>query len=358
MKKSLWNRILAGAAALCLPLVLAGCAGGAPAPAVSSAPAGGAAPQSGAAGGAPGYSFNIGISTSENSVNYVLASTAAKLMEEKSGGAITATVYPDSALGKDAEMIEGVKAGNIDFVVLVTSSFVNYVPEAAVFDLPNLFPDLALARKALDSAAVLEPMQQAFAQGGLHLFAFADAGFRVMSTNTPVRSLADFSGQKIRVMDNKNHIAYWKDLGANPTPMDFSEVYIGLQQKTIDAQENPYDLIVSQKFYEVQKAVVETNHLLHNLVMVMNEEKFQALPEELKTAVQEALAEAHQATRAEADQRIEGYKKTITDAGVEIVPISDALRQEMLASVSGVYDSVRGQVGTELVEAFEAAVKG
>ena len=357
MKKTFWNKLLAGGLAACLPVLLAGC-GGTPAPAGSAAGSAAgqsqpAAPQSGAQ-----YNFNIGIFTSENSVNYVLASTAAELMKEKSGGAIQATVYTDSALGKDAEMIEGTKAGNIDFVVLVTSSFVNYVPEAAVFDLPNLFPDLASARRALDSNEVLQPMQQAFAKGGLHLFAFADAGFRVMSTSTPVRTLADFGGQKIRVMDNKNHIAYWKDLGANPTPMDFSEVYIGLQQKTIDAQENPYDLIVSQKFYEVQKAVVETNHLLHNLVMVMNEEKFEALPAELLEAVQQALIEAHQATRAEADKRIEGYKKTITDAGVEIVPIEDELRGQMLEKVSGVYDSIREQVGEELVAAFEKAVKG
>ena len=144
MKK--WLSMFLAAVMLCG--VLAGC-GGTPAPAGSAA--GSAAGQSQPAAQQSGaqYNFNIGISTSENSVNYVLASTAAELMKEKSGGAIQATVYTDSALGKDAEMIEGTKAGNIDFVVLVTSSFVNYVPEAAVFDLPNLFPDLASARRAL-----------------------------------------------------------------------------------------------------------------------------------------------------------------------------------------------------------------
>lgn len=350
MKKKT-KRILCMAMAIVAAMSLAACGGGTASTGTGSNPGSAATNTSNET-----YDFNIGISTSEGSVNYVLASTAAELMKEKSGGAINATVYTDSALGKDAEMIEGVKAGNIDFVVLVVSSFVNYVPEAAVFDLPNLFPNLETARAALDSDAVMSSMQEAFKKANLHLFAFADAGFREMSTSIPVHSVADFAGQKIRVMDNKNHIAYWQALGANPTPMDFSEVFIGLQQKSIDAQENPYDLIVSQKFYEVQKAVVETNHLLHNLIMVMNDEKFNSMPGDLQKIVEESLREAHEITRQTADERIDGYKKTITDAGVAIIEIDDAMRAEMLNKVSGVYDSIRDQIGSELVDTFVKAV--
>ena len=73
--------------------------------------------------------------------------------------------------------------------------------------------------------------------------------------------MADFKGQKIRTMENSYHMDFWKKLKASPTPMSFSEVYIGLQQGTIDAQENPYEVIVSNKLYEQQDYVVETNHL-------------------------------------------------------------------------------------------------
>ena len=82
-----------------------------------------------------------------------------------------------------------------------------------------------------------------------------------MSTNKEVTSFEDFSGQKIRTMENSYHLEFWSALGANPTPMNFSEVYIGLQQNTIDAQENPYEVIVSNNLYEQQDYVVETNHL-------------------------------------------------------------------------------------------------
>lgn len=106
----------------------------------------------------------------------------------------------------------------------------------------------------------------------------ADQGFRVMSTNKAVNSFADFKGQKIRTMENSYHLAFWKALGANPTPMSFSEVYIGLQQHTIDAQENPYEVIVSNNLYEQQDYVVETNHLPHLISLIVNDEFFKDLP--------------------------------------------------------------------------------
>lgn len=100
-----------------------------------------------------------------------------------------------------------------------------------------------------------------------------------MTTNKKVENLSDFKGQKIRTMENSYHMAYWKNLGASPTPMTFSEVYIGLQQGTIDAQENPYEVIVSNKLYEQQDYVVETNHLPHLISLIVSEEFFDSLTE-------------------------------------------------------------------------------
>ena len=105
----------------------------------------------------------------------------------------------------------------------------------------------------------------------------SDQNFRVMTTNKKIESLDDFKGQKIRTMENKYHLAFWQSIGANPTPMAFSEVYIGLQQGTIDAQENPYEVIVSGKIYEQQDYVVKTNHLPHLLSMIVNEDFYNRL---------------------------------------------------------------------------------
>ena len=90
-------------------------------------------------------------------------------------------------------------------------------------------------------------INQVYLEHSVRLLAMSDQNFRVMTTNKKIESLDDFKGQKIRTMENKYHLAFWQSIGANPTPMAFSEVYIGLQQGTIDAQENPYEVIVSGK---------------------------------------------------------------------------------------------------------------
>lgn len=117
-----------------------------------------------------------------------------------------------------------------------------------------------------------------YEEGGYKLLGIADHGFRVMSTNKKVASIDDFKGQKIRTMENPYHLDFWKSIGANPTPMSFAEVYIGLQQNTIDAQENPYEVIVANRLYEQQDYIVETNHLPHLITLIMNDDFYEDMP--------------------------------------------------------------------------------
>lgn len=109
------------------------------------------------------------------------------------------------------------------------------------------------------------------------MLAFSDAGFRELTTNVPTKSVADLAGQKIRVMTNKYHIAYWNAIGASAVPMQFNELFMGLQQGTVDGQENPYMNIVGNNLQEVQKYVVETNHVGHIIVFFMNNDLYQSL---------------------------------------------------------------------------------
>mgnify|MGYP000199386016 FL=1 len=163
------------------------------------------------------YSFTVGTNTAEDSVNHLLAAKFKELIEERSGGAVTVTLYENGSLGGDAELTESCIAGTVDFIVGMTGSLVNYIPEAALFDLPNVFPDLETAREVLDGP-ILAELQTAYEAGGLKLFGYADSGFRVMSSNKAVRQMSDFSGIKIRTMENPNHIAYWQALVPTPLP--------------------------------------------------------------------------------------------------------------------------------------------
>lgn len=297
----------------------------------------------------------ISTATGMDSVNHFIAWKAKHLLEEKSGGRIYANVYEAGALGGDRENIEGLQNGTVDFFVTISSAYVPFAPRTGVFDLPNALPNLKIGRKALDSE-ILNLVRPDYEAAGFKFYGFSDAGFRQTTSSRPIRSMNDFKGLKIRTMENPNHLAYWSALGANPTPMDFSELYISLQQGTIDAQENPYDLIVANKLYEPQKYMIETNHLMHTLTMNGSKVKYDALPEDLKPIVDAAIRGALDYGREAADARIEGRKKIIVDYGCEILDVTPEMRAEMLNRISPVYDGIRKSVGSDLVDKYLAII--
>ena len=134
--------------------------------------------------------------------------------------------------------------------------------------------------------------------------------------------------------------------------MTFSEVYIGLQQGTIDAQENPYEVIVSNRLYEQQDYVVNTNHLPHLISLIVSDEFFDGLPEESQEIIMEAAEIAKEEARQASDDRIAKKIKIIEDSGTEIVELDDSLRKEMREAAQPVYDEIEKDVNREIVEAY------
>ena len=203
------------------------------------------------------YSWPLATASPEDTVTQIFAEKFAEEISELSDGRMKIQVYANSTLGGDRDLLETCADGDIPFVVQNTAPQVSFMGDLAVFDLPCVFDSLDECREKIDNPEFYELISNVYTEGGYHLLGMADQGFRVMSTNKPVYSFSDFKGQKIRTMENSYHLAFWKAIGANPTPMSFSEVYIGLQQHTIDAQENPYEVIVSNNLYEQQDYVVE-----------------------------------------------------------------------------------------------------
>jgi TRAP-type C4-dicarboxylate transport system substrate-binding protein len=173
-----------------------------------------------------------------------------------------------------------------------------------------------------------------------------------MTTNKNITDISDFKGQKIRTMENSYHMMFWKQLGASPTPMTFSEVYIGLQQGTIDAQENPYEVIVSNKLYEQQDYVVETNHLPHLISLIVSDEFMEGLPEEQQEIIREAAETAKEYAREQSDERIASRIQTIIDSGSEIITLDDEMHEKLRELSQPVYDAIEETVSSELIEAY------
>ena len=147
-------------------------------------------------------------------------------------------------------------------------------------------------------------------------------------------------------------MAYWKALGASPTPMTFSEVYIGLQQGTIDAQENPYEVIVSNKLYEQQDYVVETNHLPHLISLIVSEEFFDSLTDEQQQIIKEAADTAKEYAREQSDARIASRMDTICESGTEIITPSEELYNEIRELCKPIYASIENSVSQEIIDAY------
>lgn len=304
----------------------------------------------------PEYHWTAAMTVAETTINYKMVEKFAQLMEEKTGGQITVDIYPGGQLGNTTEFTEAVIGGSIDIGTGMTTDLVDFIPAYGIFDMPNLFDDVEQMRAVLSSDFV-DVLNEYNNKGGIQMLGYSDAGFRQLTSNKAVHSLADLNGQKIRVMTNPYHIAYWNALGASATPMQFTEVFMGLQQGTIDGEENPYMNIVGNNMQEVQKYVIETNHLGHIITFFMNNDLYQSLPENVRALVDECAAEATVYGNSIADESIAADKKTCEDAGCEIIILDEETLGELKSAAGTVYDMVREDLGDELVDQILAAVE-
>lgn len=318
-----------------LALVLTGCGGSA-----------------GSGDGVQTYAWPLGTSSPEDTVTQIYAVRFAEEVSRLSGGKMRIQVYPNSIVGGDRELLESCKDGDIPFVVQNTAPQVTFLPDIAVFDMPCLFDSIEDVRAHIDNPEFMEQVNQVYKNGGYELLGYADQGFRVMTSNKDVYTANDFRGQKIRTMENPYHLRFWKALGANPTPMTFSEVYIGLQQGTIDAQENPYEVIVSNRLYEQQDYVIETNHLPHLISLIVSSEFMDGLPEDQQAIIREAAEIAKQEARQQSDDRIASRVATIVESGTQIIRMDEENRLVVRQKCIPVYEAIEKNVSSSLIEAY------
>lgn len=298
------------------------------------------------------YSWPLATASPEDTVTQIFAEKFAEEVSALSDGRMKIHVYANSTLGGDRDLLETCADGDIPFIVQNTAPQVSFMNDLAVFDLPCVFDTLEDCRATIDDPEFYRLISDVYTDGGYHLLGMADQGFRVMSSNKPVKSLADFKGQKIRTMENSYHLAFWKALGANPTPMTFSEVYIGLQQHTIDAQENPYEVIVSNRLYEQQDYIVETNHLPHLLSLIVNDSFFAGLSEKDQAILARAANTATACAREQSDERISDRIATIEASNTEILSLSEETRNEIRSAAQPVYASIQNAIDADIYASY------
>ena len=280
----------------------------------------------------------------------------AKRVEEKSNGKIKVETYSDSQVGGDSDIFEACLGGNISFVFQATSPQVSFIPEAAVLDAPMAFDNIEISRKVLDGE-LFEKLKKYYSEKGVELLGIADQGFRETTSNKRIEKLSDFKGLKIRTMENPYHIKFWKALGANPTPMSYSEVYIGIQQGTIDAQENPLEAIIVPRFYEQQDYLVNTNHFIHPVTCIASSKVMDSLTEEEKKIVYEAAEESKIWARNTTDNQLDDRLEVIKESGTEIINLDKKTVDDMKKASEFVWTDIENNLGSDLIDTLRAEIE-
>jgi tripartite ATP-independent transporter DctP family solute receptor len=284
----------------------------------------------------------------------VAAEAFAKAVAERSGGAISVTVFPSEQLGPNKEMLELAKQG-ANIITLTDAGYLaDFVPDVGVMQGPYLIGTVAEFDKLLQSDLYAEWVAQAKTAGMMPLAFNWYIGSRHVIADRPIRTVKDFEGLTIRVPPIQMYIRTFEALGARPVTLQWSEVYTGLSQGVVDAAEAPLPTIYSNKLNEVRQVVSLTGHFAAFLGITMSATLFDSLPAEQQTILLEEAAKAGQLLIELTEARVASVQDELRAAGVEIVEITDlAGFQEATAGVyatfdnwtPGLYDRVRTILG-------------
>ena len=282
------------------------------------------------------------------------ATTFAEKMDELSGGEIKVNPKPGAVLGGEREVLEGMQIGTIELTISSTGPVGNFIPDTYALDFPFLFKDYDSAREVLDGPVGQELLAE-FDDVGLVGLAWGENGFRnITNSRHPITEPEDVKDLKIRTMENSVHIDAFRELGAAPTPMSWTEVITALQQGTIDAQENPVPIIVANKLWDVQDYVSMTRHVYSPAIIVMSKITWDGLTDEQKGWVKEAAIDAAAANRAYVDKNEEEGVALMRENGMEVTTEVD--HDAFAAAVQPTYEKMGQEFGvSEIVKKIQAA---
>jgi tripartite ATP-independent transporter DctP family solute receptor len=262
---------------------------------------------------------------------------AADEIRKRTGGRYDIEVFPASTLGKETDINQGLQLGTVDIIYTGMAFAGRTYPPMSIASAPFVFRDYA-HWQAFRNGPVFKDIAAAYAQksGGQHIAGYTYYGLRHMTSNKPIMKPEDMKGLKLRVPDAPLFVMFPRAVGANPTPIAFAEVYLALQNGTVDAQENPLPTIDAKKFYEVQKYITLTGHITESLVTIVSAPAWSKLNDADKKVFNDVLWEA--SSRAsqeilEAENRLvaEFEKRGKIVNKVDRAPFAAAVRTSLTA---------------------------
>jgi C4-dicarboxylate-binding protein DctP len=274
-----------------------------------------------------------------------------KLAEERTKGRVKVEVYPNSQLYKDKEEMEMLQIGAVQ---MLAPSLAKFAPlglkEFEVFDLPFIFDDYKDLH-AVTQGPVGAKLLKKLETKGLIGLAYWDNGFKVMSANKPLKTVADFRGQKMRIQSSKVLDSQIRAVGAIPQVMAFSEVYQALQTGVVDGTENPPSNLYTQKMHEVQKYVTMSNHGYLGYAVLVNRKFWMGLPADIRTALESAMKDAtkfaNDIAKKDNDDAMAAVKKS---GKSQIITLTPAERQTWKKAMDKAHKDNAARIGNDIVQ--------
>jgi C4-dicarboxylate-binding protein DctP len=275
-----------------------------------------------------------------------------ELVEKKFPGKVEVQVFPSSQLFGDGKEMEALLLGDVQIIAPSLSKFDRYTKKIAIFDLPFLFDDIAAVDR-FQASPQGKALLDSIANRGLRGLGYWHNGMKQMSSNQDKLTVpADIKGLKFRIQSSDVLEAQFHAVGASPQKMAFSEVYQALQTGVVDGQENTWSNIYSQKYFEVQKTITETNHGVLDYMVVTNAKWWDGLPADIRKGLTESMAEATIYANKLADEYSAADRKKIVDAGkAKVQKLSKADVAAWRKSMAPVWKKFESGIGRDLIDA-------
>ncbi|MDR1519719.1 MAG: sialic acid TRAP transporter substrate-binding protein SiaP [Planctomycetota bacterium] len=262
---------------------------------------------------------------------------AAKIIKEKSNGRINVSVFPSGTLGTEQELMEQAITGGLDIAESGAGQLANVYEVMTLTEMPYLFRDNAHVMQFVKSPKFAEIGEDFHQEHGAYIVGASTWGIRHIIGNKAIRTPADLAGFKLRVPDQRITVGYARAMGANPTPIAYSEAYLALQQNAVDGLENPLVSIQSMRFYEVAKTLSLTAHVTNIVSLVMNGDSYDALPAADQKILRDGMAEGCEIIyrlMVESDNKLVQFFK---DQGLTVVEVDRQAFGEKTKSMSDEY---------------------
>ena len=289
--------------------------------------------------------FGYGLNEASNQGR--AAKVFAEAVDKASGGKMKVRAIGAAALGPDTQMQQALIGGAQEMMVGSTATLVGITKEMALWDTPFLFSNAKEADALLDGP-IGDKVKAKLQDKGLVGLVYWENGFRnLTNSKRAVNKMEDFDGIKLRVMQNNVFLTSFNTLGANAVPMSFSELFGALETKTVDGQENPYNTILSSKFYEVQKYLTVTNHVYSPWIVLVSKRWWDGLSKDEQKILSDAAKTSRDFERKDTREEAAKAVADLKAKGMQVNELPRAEADRMRNKLTRVYAMIAADVGME-----------